>query len=67
MVEGEGRRLKAEEVEEAVPGPKMAVGFSRTTSDRFGLGGGLPVDQCRFGCSMSHLMGSAVLRMQLKI
>lgn len=57
--------MRAEEVVEAVPGQKMGVGFSRT-SDRFGLGGGLLVDQCRFGCSRSHPTDSAVLRMRSK-
>ena len=42
----------------------MAAGLSRA-SGRFGLGGGLLVDQCHFGCSRSHLRGSAVLRTQL--
>lgn len=65
-MEVEGHRRKAEEVVEAVPGQKMAVGFLRT-SGLFELGGGLLVDQCRFGCSMSRLTGNAVLRTRLGI
>ena len=56
--------MKAVEAAEAEPGQKMAVGFSRTFG-RFGLRERLLVDQCRFGCSMSRLTGSAVSRMRL--
>ena len=66
MVELGDRRTKGEEVVEEVPARKMAVGSLRM-SDRFGLGGGLLADQCRFGCSRSHLTGNVVLRMQLGI
>ena len=55
--------MKAEEVVEAVPGQKMAVGFSRT-SDRFGLGGELLADQYRFGYSRSRLTGNAALHIR---
>ena len=58
-----GRQTKVVAAVEAVPDQKMAAGFSMM-SDRFELGGGLLVDQCRFGCSRSRLTGSAVLRMR---
>ena len=56
--------MKAEEVVEAVPGQRRGVESLRM-SGRFGLGGGLPVGQCRFGCSRSRLTGNVVSRMQL--
>ena len=62
MVELEGRRTKAEVVVEAVPGQRRGVESSRM-SGRFGLGGGLPVGQCRFDYSRSRLTGNVVLRM----
>ena len=64
MVEVEDRRTKAEEVVGAVPGQRKGVEFLRM-SGRFGLGGGLLVDQYRFGCSRSRRTGNVVLRMQL--
>ena len=62
-MEAVDRQMKAEGAEGGVPGPKMVVGFSRT-SGPFGLGGGLLVDQCRFDYSTSRLTGNAVLRMR---
>ena len=64
MVEVEDRRTKAEEVVEAVPGQRRGVESLRM-SGRFGLGGGLLVGQCHFGCSRSRLTGDVVSRMQL--
>lgn len=63
VVEVEGRQTKAVAVVEGALGQKTAVGFWRT-SGRSGPGGGLLVDQCRFGCSRLRLTDNAVLRMQ---
>ena len=63
-VELEGRRTKAEEVVEVAPGQRREVESSRMSA-RFGLGEGLPVGQCRFGCSRLRLRDNVVLRMQL--
>ena len=56
--------MKAEEVVEAVPGQRRGVESWRMSA-RFGLGGGLPVGQCHFGCSRSRLRDNVVLRMRL--